>query len=820
MMLVAIAVSLTVFGGVLFTWSASDRETEQAYLGTEPASATISFSPGIDAEEMAAIAAQVRTLPGVIEATGRTQFTGRIQDDAGQWQGSLQVFAAAPDDPLRMATFEVQQGSWPPPSGEILLGGGTLDLLDVAVGDRIVVELPVQNPRSDQVLVEPEPTPLRVAGVVYDPSLAPADQQRSGTGYLSTASLAALGDDAVLDQLKLQVADRGQAGAAERGSAQPGQSTPSRDRDAIVAVAGEVAAWLQDEYGLAANEVQVPEPYRHPHQGQADSLLLSLLAGGGIALLLATILVANMLNNLFAQQIPQIGIMKAIGARSVRIGRLYLAMTLLVAAAATLLALAPAIWIGRAGTVAILGMLGIEAASLAAAWWTYLVVLAAGLVLPVSMALIPLVRTSRTTVRAAIDHHGGGANPRLPAGVVAWLGRLPRLDRGLLMALRNTVRRRARFALSAGLLASAGTVFVAGVSLSSGAEAVADEAADQTHWDVQVQLASPVSTDDLAAVVEQVSGVDRVEGWTSMSVSLAGPGQIPISRSYPDQGHGRVSITAFPRGTTMFTPPELREGRWLNPGETGAIVLNQIAATDAVAGIGAGDRVDLEVGGVSTTWRVVGIAEERGGSGGTYVTADGLAEAMGGPMRVNTLRIATDRHDEPTREAVAVAVDRALTDAGVTGQSAASVGEQEASTEAHLGPIILVLLAIAIAMAAVGFIGLASTMSANILDRTREFGVMHAIGARPKAVRRIVIGEGVFLALASCLVAILPALGLTAVMGAGLGNLFLDAPLPFRVSLLAAGIWVVLVVLGAILATEAAAARASRLTVREALAYL
>jgi hypothetical protein len=57
-------------------------------------------------------------------------------------------------------------------------------------------------------------------------------------------------------------------------------------------------------------------------------------------------------------------------------------------------------------------------------------------------------------------------------------------------------------------------------------------------------------------------------------------------------------------------------------------------------------------------------------------------------------------------------------------------------------------------------------------------------------------------------------------LGVGLGNLFFSAPLPFRVSLPAVGIWTALVVLGAVLATEAAATRAFRLTVREALAYL
>jgi len=797
LMVVAIAVSLTVFSGVLYAWGVSRRETSRAYIGTEPASATILLDRGIDAEQMAAIAVEARTRPGVIEATGRTQFTSQIEVNGRLRTTPLQVFAAAPDDPMRMATFDIQQGSWPPSPGEVFIRRDSLSLLDVAVGDTIVVETP-----------SAEPARLRVAGVVYDPSLAPAPQQQTGNGYLSTTSLATPGKPAVLDQLKLQVAD-------------PGQATPSRDRDAIVAVAGDVGEWLQREQGLAVREIQVPEPYAHPHQGQADSLLLSLLAGGGIALLLSTILVANMLNGLFTQQIPQIGIMKAIGARSGRIGRLYLAMTLLVAAAATLLALPLGILIGRAGASAILGFLGIEADSLAAPWWTYAAVLAAGLGLPPLMALVPLVKTSRTTVRAAIDHRGLGSNPTAATGVLARLSRLRRLDRGLLMALRNTIRRRARFLLAVGLLASAGMVFIAGMSLSAGTEAIAEEQTEQRTWDVDVQLASPAPMDAVTTMVTRVPGVSRVEGWTIAKAGVAGPGQLPLTRTYPDQGHGGVTVTAVPAGTTMLPPPNLLEGRWLNPEETGAIVLNQIARNNTVPDIGAGDTVQLSVGGQSTTWRVVGITQERGGgSGGAYATTKGLANATGQPPRVNQLRIATDRHDEQTRTAVADAVDKTLTGAGIEVQSAASVSRSEAVTEGHLGPIIMIVLAIAIAMGVVGSIGLASTMSTNILERTREFGVMHAIGARPRAVRRIVTAEGVFLALASLLVAVIPTLGLTAVLGAGLGNLFMDAPLPFRVSIPAAGIWTALVILGAVLATEAAATRASRLTVREALSYL
>ncbi len=187
---------------------------------------------------------------------------------------------------------------------------------------------------------------------------------------------------------------------------------------------------------------------------------------------------------------------------------------------------------------------------------------------------------------------------------------------------------------------------------------------------------------------------------------------------------------------------------------------------------------------------------------------------------MNQLRVATDGHDEQTRKVVAGAVATIVANAGIKVQSAASVSRSEAIAEGHMGPIIVIVLVIAVAMGVIGAIGLASTMSANILERTREFGVMHAIGALPKAVRRIVVAEGVFLALASCLVAVTPALALTVVLGAGLGNLFMSAPLPFRVSMPAVGIWIALVILGAVLATEAAATRAARITVRAALTYL
>jgi putative ABC transport system permease protein len=513
--------------------------------------------------------------------------------------------------------------------------------------------------------------------------------------------------------------------------------------------------------------------------------------------------------------------MKAIGATATRIGWLYLVMTLLVAAVATAVAVAPAVLLGRAGVSAFVGFLGIEATSATAPWWTFVVIVLVGLGLPALMATVPLVRAARITVRAAIDHRGAPATAGRTGAILARITGLPVLSRTLRMAVRNAARRPARFVLAVSLLGCAGMVFVAGLSLNAGTDAIDAERKAQRTWDVEVQLNRPADTATVTALTRDVPGVDRAEAWNRLQTGVAEAGGIPVTRTYPDQGHGSVSVTAVSPGQTMLPRPALLDGRWLTDDATGEVVINQVTRTNSLPDVRPGDRVQLVIDGRNTTWTLVGIVEEReGGSGGVYVTATGLATALGQPPQVNQLRIATTAHDEANRVAVADAVNRALGDAGLAVGSAASVSRSDAVSAGHLGPVLLILLGVAVPLGLIGVIGLASTMSANVLDRTREFAIMHAIGARPGTVRRVVVTEGIVLAVTSCVLAAAPTLALTAVLGTGLGNLFMYAPLPYRISLPAAAIWTALVVLGAILATDAAANRASRTTVREALAHI
>jgi putative ABC transport system permease protein len=795
LMIVAMSITVVMFSAILYTWGVTRREIPRAYLSTNPASATMLLQRPLSPDDTADIVAEARKQPGIIEAAARTQFTLQVQQDGGRWgPNPLQIFVATPDDPMRIETLRVERGTWPPAAGDILISRSSFDLLNLGVGDTVVVQAPNGTP-----------TTLRVSGVVYYPALAPSFQEQKGHGFISAASLPLFGEPVALDAIKIQIAD------------QPGLAVPTRNRDAIVAKVRDLAGWLQQTYGVAVREIQVPTPYAHPHQAQADSVLLGLLAFGIASLLLSAVLVATMLNGLFTQHIPQIGIMKAIGARSSRVLQLYLLMTLLIAAAATALAFVPGIVISRTFSPAILTLLGIAAGNSTPPWWMYLVVVASGIGVPLVFSLASLIKTSRTTVRDALDYRGVDRVRDVSTRFDAGLGRLRGLDRTVLMAFRNSFRRRARFLLTVGLLATAGAVFVAGMSTMAGFEARVERDKAMRRWDVEVQLADleKIPAVPLPNLVTEVPGVARVEAWSVIQTSVIPPGQqISITRTYPDEGHGSIAVTVVPSNSSLMDPPPLVEARWLRLEEVGTVVISRAALSADLPSVQSGDTIQLSIGERFTSWQVVGVAESGGHGGGIFITEAGYKAATG-VRQPNLLRIVTDTHDEETRTAVARKAERVLTQAGMTLRSAASVSRSAAAGAGHMLPLILVFLGLSTAIGVVGFAGLASTMSTNVLERTREFGVMSAIGARASTVRRLVVLEGLFIAVLSCVIAAVPALLLAVAMSRTLpfGGFF-------QISVPGVVIWIVMVIVGAALATVAPAYRASRLTVREALAYL
>ena len=110
-------------------------------------------------------------------------------------------------------------------------------------------------------------------------------------------------------------------------------------------------------------------------------------------------------------------------------------------------------------------------------------------------------------------------------------------------------------------------------------------------------------------------------------------------------------------------------------------------------------------------------------------------------------------------------------------------------------------------------------MSINVLERTREIGVMRAIGASNGAIRGIVMTEGVFIGLLSGLIAAVIAYPLAKLLCDLVGVAIFQLPLTFTFSINGTIMWLVIVAILSAIASFLPAFNASRLTVREVLAY-
>jgi putative ABC transport system permease protein len=113
-----------------------------------------------------------------------------------------------------------------------------------------------------------------------------------------------------------------------------------------------------------------------------------------------------------------------------------------------------------------------------------------------------------------------------------------------------------------------------------------------------------------------------------------------------------------------------------------------------------------------------------------------------------------------------------------------------------------------------------SHLTIRVIQRTREIGVLGAIGATPGTIARHVWFEALLIGVLSWFVALLFAAPVSYVLETVTGSIFLKNPLDFYMSPGAAGIWLGLVVVLASISSLSPALRAARLPVREALSHV
>jgi putative ABC transport system permease protein len=766
--LVALAISIGIIGAgaVLDTWALLRYATRQEFSASNAASATLR-GDGVDDATLE----RVRAMPDIAFAEMRTVVGASVYTSTG-WRSAL-LMSAAQLDQVQIGVIKQEEGEWPPRNGGIAIESSSVDFAGVAVGDRIQIRIG-----------EKEAMELPITGVARDVGLAPGWMEHVIYLFATPQTLAQLGATSGLDQLRIVVRNRGM----------------SREQTRRVA---ERAKVVIERSGHKVTDVDVPVPGRHIHAAQIDSLLYTQGAFGALALLLSGFLVVNLISAMLAGQVREIGVMKAIGARPGQIAAMYIGLALVLGIVACAIAIPAALVIGRMYAQFTADLLNFDITGARVPNSIILLQLAVGMLLPIVAASFPVYRGCRISVSEALRDFGIGGRGD---GSSVILRRSSGFARPVLLSLRNAFRRRSRMALTLLTLAMGGAVYLGAINLRASVIQSVDTMFGTQRFDMALRFASPHQVDSIESIVRGVDGVASAEAWSGARAA--------VKRADGTTGNSFV-ITAPPAASELLSVP-IETGRWISPNHARELVVNRRLTADEPTLI-AGDSVKLVIGGKETWWRIVGVTEASP-SPTAYADRDVVA-AAGAAGSAGTVVVAAQQRNPASQFDVIQRLRQTLGDSGLDVQSSQLMSEQRAVIEDHLLMVAGFLGIMAKLIIIVGGLGLASTMSLGVLERTREIGVMRAIGAGHRSILGMVQIEGLVIALLSWLAAIPLSIPMSVVLAKAFGRIMLPVPVNIQPDVTAMVQWLAVVVAVSVVACLWPAARAIRVPTARALAY-
>lgn len=774
----SIAVGLFAVSLTFRTQAILARNVLGFYGSTNPAALVVQVAP--TDPELGPLLARI---DGVQAVEGVRLISARARI-AGSWRA---LALTGVDDLAQMQVniLRPDGGAWPAPRRELLIERSYLDGTTLQAGDTLTID--IDDGREYQ---------LPLAGTAHDLSVisgrfgAPVLQ-----GYISFDTVEELTGSRDVNQFLIAV------------------EADQRDQAQLHAIAAQVRARLEDA-GSTILHIRVRDPAIPEMYPIITAVFQMLTALGLMSLALSASLVINTTSAMLARHTTQIGVMKAVGARTRNVFVIYLSMVLLIALIALLVALPAAALCAWLLASRLAWLLNYDIQDVTVPLSVVGIELVAGVVIPLLASAFPIGVAARITVREALNTVGVGP---LGSGIPKLLSTpIQGAPIGLLYAARNMFRRKGRLLLTLAALMCGGAIEMMVVSTQASLFATLEQVAAYWQQDLTVSFNQPLQTARVIGEAEMVTGVAAVERQPA----------IMAVRRRPDgsDSEDRYAIFGVQPGSALMQPT-LLAGRWLVESDRNAIVVN-IDFIRHEPDLGVGRQVALTIEGQTTEWQIVGVVtshlliygDPTINQGVGYLSAPAFIQSIYRSEVTNRIIITTSQHDAAFRTQVAKAIEQHYAQAGIEAlvQTQDDVRSQ---ISGFVSLIVVLLLVMALSFVAIGALSLVGAMSLNVLERTKEIGILRVIGSSHQHVATIVVIEGICIGMLSWLPATFLALPLSRFLSDVLGWSILSWPLVYVFPPVAPLLWIVIVVLLSAGASYLPARRAAEINVRNALEY-
>jgi putative ABC transport system permease protein len=780
LIVLSMAVGLFAIGIILSARSILSEGLARSFAAIHPSSGTVRTIEPFDEDFLQS----VRSMPEVADADARRNVAARVEVSPGEWK-NISLFVIANYNDIRVNKVASENGAWPPPEREILIERDALSVIDAQVGDIIRIKMPNDTQRE-----------MRIVGAAYDPAQLPAPFDGTPYGYISFDTLKWLGEPYGFNELY------------------------------VIATHAEDKVWAQHVVNLVKDKAEksgytIPlsmtaEPGQLPMDSVLQAILLLMGSLGVLSLFLSVFLVVNTVSALLAQQKRQIAVMKAIGGGSLQILGMYLVMVI----AYGILALLIAVPLGSVGARALsqllAAMFNFNLLSMEIPPQTILIQIVIGLVLPVLASLYPFLSSLRISAAEAMSVYimgkgrfGGNWIDQLLSGSNLWFTQKVAI-RPVLLSIRNTFRSKGRLTLTLITLTLASATFISVFNVRASLSSTVDAMMKIYNFDVWLTFDHSYRADKVQHEALNVPGVTNTDVWL----------QLPARRVRPDGSESGMMYMFAPHvgDSSLIHSPAISAGRWLTPADDNAVVVPS-GLFQNEPDLALGKEMVLKIYGKERSFKIVGTYLGSTFASIIYANYDYITKVANRVGEADALLVTTQAHDRASVDAESNALEKYFERIGLRVSSVATLATERAEAEVSFDAIVALLLVMAVLLALVGGLGLMGTMSINVLERTREIGVLRAIGAPNRGVAQVFILEGITIGLLSWFMGSLLAIPVSKALNLAVGGRLMGVPLTYSYSIPGLWLWLVVVLLLSALASFIPARNASRMTVREVLAY-
>jgi len=319
--------------------------------------------------------------------------------------------------------------------------------------------------------------------------------------------------------------------------------------------------------------------------------------------------------------------------------------------------------------------------------------------------------------------------------------------------LKNVVRRRMRSSLTViGVAVAVGAV-VALIGVSNSSERSFLEMYQRQNVAIIVQQRG--AKQRLTSVLDATLGekIAKIPG-----VKHAIPGLVDFT-SIEELGSDAVVLQGWEADSPLMRKLDITQGgRYIEPGDKHCILLGEELAS--ALGKHLGDKISLFDSGKYT---IVGIIRSPIGyeSHMMVLVLQDLQKIMGRHGQVSGFAVMTDHSDDKAEVQRICAAIEALAPRAIEAKSA--VESVKNTTEIRfIHAMSWLTSAIAII---IGVVGVLNTMIMSVAERTREIGILRAIGWKKIRIVRMIIVESVLLSLGGGVLGAFAAIGVTNLLG-------------------------------------------------------